>query len=274
MLVDLLRAAHVGPSVLVTAVVVGLGSAADLPPHRLAVLGLAVLAGQLAIGWVNDVADADRDHRAGRRDKPLARPGSRLGIGTVRTAAGVALVSTVVASFVLGLVPGTLHLLGVGAGLAYDLWLKGTIASALPYALAFGLLPVIAVAARGDGAVAAWWGVVAGACFGVGVHLANVVPDLEADAATGVRGLPQRLGRTGALVAAVVVLVAGCVVVIVGSGVDGTSVVAAVLIPALLVAAVVDSARRGADEWAYRWVLVLGLATVAILLSSGGAIVA
>lgn len=274
MVADLVRAAHAGPSLVVTMVVLGLGLAADLPARRLALLAAAVLAGQVTVGWVNDLVDADRDRRAARSDKPLARPGSLLTPRMVRVAAGVALATTVVSSLALGPVPGLLHLLGVAAGLAYDLGVKATPASPLPYALAFGLLPVVAVSARGDEAGTAWWAMVAGACFGVGVHLANVVPDLEADGATGVRGLPQRLGRTGALVAAVVVLVTGSAVVVVGSGAAGASLSVAALVLTGLVVAVAVAAGRGADELAYRLVLVLGLAVVATLLSTGGAIIA
>ena len=40
----------------------------------------------------------------------------------------------------------------------------------------------------------AWWAVLAAALLGVGAHLANVLPDIDGDLATGVRGLPQRLG--------------------------------------------------------------------------------
>ena len=35
---------------------------------------------------------------------------------------------------------------------------------------------------------------VAGALLGVGAHLVNALPDLADDEATGVRGLPHRLG--------------------------------------------------------------------------------
>ena len=50
---------------------------------------------------------------------------------------------------------------------------------------------------RAPGADRAWppaWMMATGAVLGVGAHLLNALPDLADDDATGVRGLPQRLG--------------------------------------------------------------------------------
>lgn len=271
----LVRTAHAGPSVVVTAVVAGLGLAAGVPPARLVTLLVAVLAGQLAIGWVNDLVDVDRDRLGGRRDKPLATPGSGLAPGQVRTAAIVALAVAVGASVLLGPVPAALHLAGVAAGLAYDLWLKPTAWSALPWAVAFGLVPAVTVAARPDPARAPWWAVAAGACFGVGVHLANALPDLAADAAADVQGLPQRLGRRTCGVVAPSVLAVGCALALVGGGATGGLVaVASALVPAGLLVAIVAATRAGADEAAHRLVMALGLATVALLVLRGRDLVA
>lgn len=270
--VDLLVAAHGGPSVVVTVVVAGLGIAADVPSARLVLLLVAVLAGQLAIGWVNDVVDAERDRVGGRSDKPVAA--GRLSREAVVGAAVVALAVTVVASLLVGAVAGGLHLVAVGAGLAHDVGVKATPASPLPWALAFGLLPAFTVAARGDGAVPTWWAVVAGAGFGVGVHLANALPDLAVDRATGVRGLAQRLGRRWSLALALVVLVGACTVVLVGGGATGLALVVPAVVTTLVVAGVVVAARLGADETAYRLVLVLGLVTIAMLVAQGTTIVA
>ena len=48
------------------------------------------------------------------------------------------------------------------------------------------------------------------------VHLTNVLPDLEDDAATGVRGLPHRLGPRASAVVAAVALIVGAVAVLLG----------------------------------------------------------
>ncbi len=61
------------------------------------------------------------------------------------------------------------------------------------------------------------WLPVAGACLGTGAHLLNVLPDLEDDAATGVRGLPHRLGAARLPAVALVALMAGSVAALAGA---------------------------------------------------------
>ncbi|HEX5730751.1 MAG TPA: hypothetical protein VFX99_15090, partial [Microbacterium sp.] len=55
------RSTHPGPSVVVTLIAIMLGIAAGLEPWRIAVLGLAILLGQLSVGISNDAIDAPRD---------------------------------------------------------------------------------------------------------------------------------------------------------------------------------------------------------------------
>ena len=61
---------------------------------------------------------------------------------------------------------------------------------------------------------------VAAGLLGVGAHLVNALPDLADDDATGVRGLPQRLGRRPAQLLATGILVAASAVVVLGPGVQ------------------------------------------------------
>ncbi|HEY5231407.1 MAG TPA: UbiA family prenyltransferase, partial [Galbitalea sp.] len=67
----LARSSHPGPSLAVTIITVGLGFSAGLDAPRLALLGVAMLAGQLSVGLSNDWIDADRDAAVGRTDKPI-----------------------------------------------------------------------------------------------------------------------------------------------------------------------------------------------------------
>lgn len=186
----LVRACHPLPAAAVTAFGVALAAAAGAGPVRLALVAAALLTGQLSIGWLNDAADAPLDIAAGRRGKPVVA--GVVSAATVRTAAVVAAVATVPLSLALGPVPGVLHLVLVGSGWAYDLRLKSTVASPLPYLVAFTALPAVSATAAGHAVpvrLAAAAGVLA-----VAAHFANTVPDAEADAMTGVRGLPQRVG--------------------------------------------------------------------------------
>ncbi len=204
----LLGAAHPGPALAVTLLAALLCLPADLSPGRTVLVVLAVLSGQLTIGWSNDLLDLARDRAVGRTDKPLAS--GELSVPLVRAATVTALVATVALSLACGLPAGLLHLVVVGAGWAYNLGLKSTVASGVPYAVAFGALPAFVWAAGGG--VAPVWVVAAGALLGTGAHLLNAVPDLADDAATGVRGLPHRLGERGSRTGAALLLVLASVI--------------------------------------------------------------
>ena len=73
LLTGLLRTAHLGPCLVITALTVLVGIAAGVDAATLAGVGIVVMLGQLSIGWSNDVIDAERDRAAGRTDKPIAR---------------------------------------------------------------------------------------------------------------------------------------------------------------------------------------------------------
>lgn len=222
----LARACHPLPSLAVTVFAVALGVAAGAG-WRSVLLGAAVLTGQLSIGWLNDLVDADVDAEAGRTTKPVAA--GEVGRTTVRSAVFAAAVACVGLSLALGVLPGLLHLLAVAGAWAYDLGLKRTAASPAPFALSFGLLP--AIAATTAGATAPWSLLVAAGLLGAAAHFANTVPDAVADAVTGVRGLPQRIGPRRSQVVAAAGVVAACAVVLVVQGRElplvGTALLAA-----------------------------------------------
>lgn len=203
----LLTAAHIGPCVAVTAVAGLLAVGQGLPVERGVVVTAAVFAGQLTIGWGNDLVDADRDRVAGRTDKPLAS--GRLQPATVRACLVGAALACVVLSVLVGWRSALVHLgLGVAFGHLYNLWLKSTALSWLPYAVAFGTLPSVVTLADLPHHWAPLWMTVAAAALGVGAHFLNTLPDLDDDAVTGVRGLPHRLGATRSRLLATVLLVA------------------------------------------------------------------
>ncbi|MFJ4923734.1 UbiA family prenyltransferase [Streptomyces sp. NPDC088725] len=188
----LLRACHPVPTAAVTLLVTGLAVAAGQDACGCALAAAAVLAGQLSVGWSNDAADAARDSAAGRRDKPVA--GGAVDARTVRTAALLALALCVPLSLLYGPLAGAAHLVGVAVAWVYNAGLKSTPLSWLPYAIGFASLPAFVTLGLPGEPLPAWWVVCAAALVGVGAHLANVLPDIEADLAAGVRGWPQRLG--------------------------------------------------------------------------------
>ncbi|OKK22952.1 hypothetical protein AMK16_02710 [Streptomyces sp. CB00455] len=209
----MLAACHPLPAAAVTLFAAALAAAAGRGPVGGAVAVGAVAAGQLSVGWCNDRADLRRDRAAGRRDKPLAA-------GTVRPAAVtwaavMALLVCVPLSLAGGPLAGAVHLTGVAAAWAYNLRLKGTAVSWLPYALAFGLLPAFVTLGLPGAPWPPPWLTAAAALLGVGAHFANVLPDIADDLATGVVGLPQRLGaRWSGALAGLLVLGSAAVLVL------------------------------------------------------------
>jgi heme o synthase len=268
-LVGLARACHPDACVAVAAVAVLLGVAAGRSAGGLVLVGAAVLTGQLCIGWYNDYLDAGRDAEAGRTDKPLTA--GSVQPRTVLVAAIVAGVACVPLSLSVGLLPGVLHLVAVLSALAYDVWLKATVISVLPYLLSFGLLPLFVVLGL-PGAHPPWWLPVAGALLGGGAHFANVLPDLAEDKASGVLGLPHRLGATGSRWAAVVLLLGASGVLAFGP--SGHALPRAVLAVAsvLVLAAGLVIGRRPGSRAAFRAVLVVALLAVCQLVIAGASL--
>lgn len=266
----LLRSCHPEPTVAVTvvsavlALVAGRGFASVL-------VGTTVLTGQLSIGWLNDAVDASRDRASRRTDKPVAQ--GVLSPRTVGVAAAVAALASVPLALATGadgrvpvLLTLSLHLLVVAGGWVYDLGIKSTVVSVLPYAFAFGALPAFVVAPV---AAVPWWLVAAGALLGSGAHFANVLPDLAQDAATGVRGLPHRLGARWSVAATVVLLLAASAVLAFGPS-AAPSVVDVLVLVAAVVALVVGvlSPRVGL----FRAVLCVAVLDVVLFVGSGSAL--
>jgi 4-hydroxybenzoate polyprenyltransferase len=273
----LVVATHAGPTVAVTTTATLLAVTAGVAPERVGVLALAVLAGQVSIGWSNDWLDADRDRAVARADKPVARGAVEPGL--LRTLALVSAAAAVVLSLLLGLVPGLLLLVLVASGWAYNAGLKRTAVSVLPYVTGFGALPAGVVAAApgaADGSswvAAPWWLAAAGAALGAAAHLANVAPDLEDDLATGVRGLPHRLGPRASAVTGAVLLGAASLLLVLGP--DGAPTTAgwaglALTVPAVVVAALAGTARF--RRAAFPAVMLLTVVDVVLLLAGGATV--
>jgi len=218
--------------VTVTVLAAVIAAAVGHPAWLVVLVALTVVTGQLSIGLANDWIDADRDRSVGRSDKPVAQ--GLIAVGTVRTAAFVTAGASVVLSLFLGPVAAVAHLVLVAAGWAYDAGLKRTVWSVVPFVVAFGLLPVVAVSAGPDGDWPAWWAIATGAVFGVAIHCTNVLPDLVDDAATGVRGFPHRLGLRGAGVTAFGALVVAALLVLGGQVLGGDPVRGAGVVLAVL----------------------------------------
>lgn len=205
---------HPIPSLAVTALSAGLAALAGLPLGRGAVVTGAVFTGQLSIGWSNDYIDAERDRASLRSDKPLAT--EAIAPRTVGIAAALAVVFTIALSALLGWPGGAVALLTVLTAWSYNLGLKATVLSWLPYAIAFGLCPAIATLSASPPRWPASWVLAVGFLLGIAAHLGNVLPDLGDDAATGIRGLAHRIGARATALTAAGLLLTASVVILVG----------------------------------------------------------
>ncbi|MDC2958183.1 UbiA family prenyltransferase [Streptomyces gilvifuscus] len=212
--IGLLWAAHPAPSAAVTAVVTALAAASGRGGAGTVLIAAAVLSGQLSVGWSNDLIDVDRDVAATRNDKPLAS--GVVSARAVRIASGCALAACVPLSLANGWQAGGAHVIGVAAAWGYNLGVKSTVWSWLPYAVAFGLLPAFVTLSLPGAPWPHWWASAGAALLGVGAHAANVLPDIEDDLAVNIRGLPQRLGPRGARTLAASALAAGSAALVLG----------------------------------------------------------
>jgi len=230
---------------------------------------LAVLSGQLSVGWANDARDAERDRAALRLEKPAVRGWiSQRGLWT---AAAIAATSCVPLSIVAGgPIGGAAHIAAVASAWAYDLWLKATTWSYLPYMVSFGLVVPFLTYGLTPPQPPAAWAVAALALLGLGAHLANGIPDIETDLATDSQGAVGRLGRRTSANLAVLALLAATGLLVAHLGLPtGTSIaVLGGLTPVSVLAATASGGRH-----LFTVVLLLALVDTALLSLNAGAIV-
>jgi len=269
---------HPGPTLVVTALALALGIATELETWRLALLTTSVFAGQLSVGISNDALDAERDRAVGRTDKPIAR-----GDVSARVAWGAALgllATALLLSAPLGWRMLAAHALALGSAWAYNAGLKSTPWSIVPFLVSFGIFPSLATLSAPDPSFAAGWAWIAGAALGAAVHLTNVLPDLDDDARTGVRGLPHRLGPRVAAIVAALAVVGGAVAVLLGAAggdLGAISPVSWVFFAAVVAVAAVTAWRaisRPPTRALFRLVMLAALLLAAQLVASGSAFVA
>ncbi len=260
---------HPGPTLVVSVLTVALAVAAGVEPWRAALLVGSVFAGQVSVGLSNDAIDAARDRKVGRLDKPVAR-----GVVDERLALAVAVVAVAVALALAAVIgPGLVaaHALALAGAWAYNTKLKATPWSLVPFVVSFGLLPSFATLTAAAPSLAPWWATTAGASLGAAVHLTNVLPDLEDDLRTAIRGLPHRLGARASSILSVAAVVGGAVAVLVGTGARG--VLAWTFFAAVVLVAVATLARaiaRPPDRAVFRLVMLAALLLAAQLVAAGG----
>jgi heme o synthase len=269
----LLRASHPEPGAAVTVAATLLAIGAGHDAAGAALVGLTVLASQLAVGWTNDWLDAERDRAVGRPDKPLATGAvSRRAVGV---AGLVAAVCTPLLGLASGLPAAACGTAALVSALLYNWPLKFTPASVVPYAFSFAALPGFVILALPGAPTPPLWIIAAGGLLGAGAHFANVLPDLDDDVRTGVRGLPHRIGPAWSKAAAAGLLLAATVTLVFGPpgrpswyGIAAVAA-AAVVLPAGWYAGRLASSRGARPVAVFRAVLLVALIDVVLLVTSG-----
>lgn len=265
----LFLSSHPGPSIAVAAICVVLGISAHLEIWRVAVIGLGVLLGQFSVGLSNDWIDAERDRRTGRLDKPVAR--GEIGARTVRNAAVTTGLAGLAITLLVGLPATGAHALFIVAGWSYNLGLKNSPASVVPYVVGFGVLPAVVTLALRAPALPAWWAVCAGATLGIAAHFANALPDIADDRATGIVGLPHILGARWSSLTTFAALAAASAFVVFGPGVALGVIqwVAAGLSAVIVAFGVTLALTRPPGRLLFQLVILAALVAVASLVVAG-----
>jgi 4-hydroxybenzoate polyprenyltransferase len=206
-----LRAAHFGPTIIVTATtfLLALSQYSLIDSIRVAI---AIFAGQLVVGWSNDFIDAPLDIAAQRTKKPIVS--KEINPEQLKRSIVFALVAAVLLSLFspLGLTGTLIHFLGILSATFYNLKLKSTIISPLPYIVSFGALPWAIYLPAGN--QPPLWLFIDFMLIAVAFHFFNVLKDFQWDINQGVLGLPQRLGRNASLVISISLVISAVIVLI------------------------------------------------------------
>ena len=202
----LIEATHFGPTVLVVTISFFLSRMQYQSVDSLRI-AIAILAGQCVVGWTNELVDYSLDAAAARSKKPLV--GGLVTTNQLRIAISIALFIALLLSLIspLGVIGTLVHALLLFSATMYNLYLKKTVFSVLPYVISFGGLPWAVYLSAGKNPPI--WLVLGFIFFSSSFHFLNVLKDLETDVAQGVLGLPQQVGRTASLLIASLLFIAG-----------------------------------------------------------------
>ena len=206
-----LRAAHFGPTIIVTTITFLLSLSQYSPIDALRV-GLAIFAGQLVVGWTNDFIDAPLDIAAQRTKKPIVS--KELDPDQLKKSVLIALVAALLLSLFspLGFTGTLIHFLGILSATLYNLKLKPTVLSPLPYIVSFGSLPWAIYLPAGN--QPPLWLFIDFMLIAVAFHFFNVLKDFQWDVNQGILGLPQRIGKNASLFISISLVISALLVFI------------------------------------------------------------
>lgn len=260
---------HPGPTLVVAAAITGLALALGRGPIGSFGVLLAVLSGQLSVGWANDAHDAERDRQAHRWNKPVVQ--GWVSERTVWVAAGIAAAACIPLSLLAGgVIGGAAHIVAVASAWSYDLWLKTTVWSFVPYVVSFGLAAPFLTYGLTPSQPPAGWAVATLSLLGLAAHLANGIPDIDTDRATDSDGLVGYLGGRLSANLAVIALLAATSLLVRNLPLPPAT---AITILTGLTAVSILAATAAAGRYLFRAVMLLALTDALLLSLNAGSII-
>jgi len=197
----LIRLTHPLPTLLNAIAAAALAMVAGAPSRAAALVALTMLGVHAFIGATNDFIDRDQD--VGRPEKPLAHGQLPPRAAVLMAAAG--LTTGLAAGAQVSWLTLLLAALGALVGFTYNIWMKRTALSWLPFAVGVSIVPAFA------------WSTVSSVLpapiltlslvalpGGAALALQNSLADRVLDAERGMRSVAVRLGETRAFGALVV----------------------------------------------------------------------
>ena len=196
-LLGFVRLVHPFPSALDAVAVAAIAAVAGADVSVTVRLAVGMLGLQFAIGTANDLADTPRD-RGTRPRKPI--PTGLVDAGHARAVLIIVASAGLASAASVGFGPLVVAALGLSDGFGYDLRLKGTPLSWLPFAIGVALLPVYAWLGATGGLPVAFWGIVPLALLaGSVLAVANAVADMGVDRQATASSVATLLGRRGSI---------------------------------------------------------------------------
>lgn len=219
----------------------------------LRVVGMVAL-GQACVGMTNELLDLPQD-RLVKPHRPLVD--GRASPAIARTLAWGVGLGSLFLGLTFGWVGVLFSILGTGAGLLYNIWLKGTVMSWLPYAVSFSLLPVWPFVAFDNWKPALAWIWLLILPVSIVLNIAQSLSDIDDDKTLGIDGLAGYFGRRRALRLMWIASALTIVLVLLTGSASGLSVilVAATIIAGVLVgvAAWFCYQQPGPRAWDITW---------------------
>lgn len=188
----LLRLAHPLPTLLNAVAAAALATVAGTGPSAAGLVALTMLGVHTCIGASNDYLDRHRDR--GRPEKPIASGALPPSAGLLLSAVGITV--GLVAAAQVSTLTFALAITGALVGATYNVWLKHTALSWLPFALGVSIIPAFAWSTVGREIPAPVLALsLAALPGGAALALQNSLADRALDLQSGMRSAAVRLGE-------------------------------------------------------------------------------